>query len=86
MFGENLSTRFQVARAEESMSGDQGIYGGVESLANAQAAWEVDEIISKIPGQLEANVYVLANPIDKSGHESRHPVAQGLGWRRVDTW
>ena len=45
----------------------------------------MDEIVPKIPGQLEANVYVLADPIDKSGHESRHAVAESLGWHRVDT-
>lgn len=84
MLGEDLSTRFQIARAEECVSSDQCIYGGVQRLADTQTAWDMDEIVSEIPGQLEANVYVLANPIDKSGHESRHTVAKGLGRRKVD--
>lgn len=84
MLGEDLSTRFQIAGAEECVSSDQCIYGGVKGLADTQTAWDLDEIVSEIPGQLEANVYVLADPIDESGHESRYTVAKGLRRRKAE--
>ena len=84
MFGEKSGIRINMTHAEACMSHDKSIRGSIKSSTYPQTTWNICEIVSKVPQELESDVYERVDPLNESTGQPNNRVAQAARRFRED--